>query len=125
MALFDKLSGGLGGLINSGLAGAMMASLPAKLQAALASSPYGDLDGLLERFREAGFVDEVASWLSEGDNLPLTREQIMEAVDPMTMGDLAAAIGVPAPMLPGLMAQYLPLAVDKLSPRGTLEMPKV
>ena len=125
MALFDKLSGGLGGLINSGLAGAMMAGLPAKLQAALASSPYGDLEGLLERFREAGFVDEVASWLSEGDNLPLTREQIMEAVDPMTMGDLAAAIGVPAPMLPGLMAQYLPLAVDKLSPRGTLEMPKV
>lgn len=125
MALFDKLSGGLGGLINSGLAGALMSGLPAKLQSALASSPYGDLEGLLERFREAGFVDEVASWLSEGDNLPLTREQIMEAVDPMTMGDLATAIGVPAPMLPGLMAQYLPLAVDKLSPRGTLEMPKV
>ncbi|MDE1568150.1 YidB family protein [Aquabacter sp. P-9] len=125
MALFDKLSGGLGGLLNSGLAGAMMSGLPAKLQAALAASPYGDLDGLLERFREAGFGEEVASWLSQGENRPLTREQIMEAVDPMTMGDLAAAIGVPAPMLPGLMAQYLPVVVDKLSPHGTLEMPKL
>ncbi|TCT07604.1 YidB family protein [Aquabacter spiritensis] len=125
MALFDHLGAALGkgGAFSGFLASALSSQVPARLSAALAASPYGDLDGLLERFREAGFGAEVESWLGAGANLPLTAEQIMEVIDPMTLGDLAGALGVPPTMLPGLIAQYLPLAVDKLSPNGVIELP--
>lgn len=127
MGLFDHLGAALGkgGAFSGFLSSALATQIPARLQAALADSPYGDLDGLMERFREGGFGAEVESWLGTGENLPLTSEEIMEVIDPMTMSSLAAALGVPAPMLPGLIAQYLPLAVDKLSPNGVIEMPKV
>lgn len=125
MGLFDHLGAALGkgGAFSGFLSSALASQVPARLQAALADSPYGDLDGLLERFREGGFGAQVESWLGAGENLPITSEEIMEVIDPMTMGSLAAALGVPAPMLPGLIAQYLPLAVDRLSPEGVVRMP--
>jgi uncharacterized protein YidB (DUF937 family) len=125
MGLFDNLGAALGkGGAFSGFLGAALASqLPGRLQAALAASPYGDLDGLLDRFREGGFAAQVESWLGTGDNLPITSEEIMEVIDPMTMSTLASTLGVPAAMLPGLVAQYLPLAVDRLSPNGVVELP--
>ncbi|MEW6254966.1 MAG: YidB family protein [Pseudomonadota bacterium] len=126
MGLFDHLGAALGkgGAVSGFLSTALAAQVPARLHAALAESPYGTLDGLLDRFREGGFNVEVESWLGAGTNLPITSEEIMEVIDPMTMSALAAALGVPAAMLPGLIAQYLPLAVDKLSPNGVIEMPK-
>lgn len=125
MGLFDNLGSALGkgGAFSGFVTSALARQLPAKLTAALAASPYGDLEGLLERFREGGFGAQVESWLGTGENLPLTTEEVMEVIDPMTMTDLAAALGVPAPMLPGLVAQYLPMAVDKLSPDGVLVLP--
>ncbi len=126
MGLFDHLGAALGkggpfaGFLNSALAN----QLPGRLSVALASSPYENLDGLLALFREGGFGHEVDSWLGSGANLPITPEDIMEVIDPMTMGSLASTLGVPPAMLPGLVAQYLPVVVDKLSPNGTVEMPK-
>lgn len=126
MGLFDNLGSALGqgGMFGGFVTSALARQVPAKLSAALASSPYGDLNGLLDRFREGGFEAEVASWLGSGENLPLTTEQVMEVIDPMTMSDLAGALGVPPAMLPGLVAQYLPMAVDRLSPEGTVVLPE-
>ncbi|MEP9379750.1 YidB family protein [Aquabacter sp. CN5-332] len=126
MGLFDHLGTamGKGGAFSGFLTSALASQLPARLSAALAVSPYGNVDGLLDRFREGGFGAEVESWLGAEANLPVTSEQIMEVIDPMTMGDLASALGVPAAMLPGLIAQYLPVLVDKLSPNGVVEMPQ-
>lgn len=126
MGLFDNLGAALGngGAFSGFFGSALMNQIPAKLAAALAVSPYGDMNGLLDRFREGGFGNEVESWLGTGPNLPMTTEQVMEVIDPMTMSSLASAIGLPASMLPGLIAQYLPLAVDRLSPNGVVEMPK-
>ncbi|OYW31834.1 MAG: hypothetical protein B7Z15_07260 [Rhizobiales bacterium 32-66-8] len=132
MGLFDSLTGALGqgggglfgSLLGGPLAGALAGNLPERLSGILATSPYGDINGLLERFREAGLGPQVDSWLSAGANLPLSTEEIMAAIDPDTMSALATAIGLPAQMLPNLMAQYLPLVVDKLSPAGVLELPQ-
>lgn len=125
MGLFDNIGAALGkgGAFSGFVTGALARQLPAKLAAALAASPYGDAEGLLERFREAGFEPEVASWLGSGENLPITTEEVMEVIDPMTMTELAGALGVPPSMLPGLIAQYLPMAVDKMSPDGRLVPP--
>lgn len=126
MGLFDNLGTALGkgGAFSGFLNSALASQIPARLSAALAASPYGDVEGLLDRFREGGYGAQVESWLGAEPNLPVTAEQIMEVIDPMTMSDLASALGVPAAMLPGLMAQYLPVVVDKLSPNGAVEMPQ-
>ncbi len=38
--------------------------------------------------------------------------------------ELAAAFNLPAAPLPGLMARFLPVIVDQLSPDGTFDLPE-
>ncbi|WP_394013674.1 YidB family protein [Roseixanthobacter pseudopolyaromaticivorans] len=129
MGLFDSLGalgqgGGLfGGLLNSVLSGGLGQNLPAMLNSALAGTPYGNLDGLLEQLKSAGLGEQVTSWLSNGENLPISATDLTNALDMPVLAEVAGRLGLPADMLPNLMAQYLPGLIDKLSPNGALETP--
>lgn len=117
-------SSGLGGLLNSALSGPMAQALPGMLNSALAKTPYGSFDGLLVQLQESGLDEQVKSWLSNGENLPVSAQQIIGAMGETQIGEMASGIGLSPDKLTELLSQYLPGLVDKLSPNGTLELPK-
>jgi len=117
-------AGGLGSLLNSPLAGALLQSLPGKLDAALANTSYGSLDGLLAQLQQAGLAEQAQSWLSNGPNLPVSTDQVVSALGESQIGQLATGLGLPPETLSNLISQYLPGLVDRLSPNGVLDLSK-
>ncbi len=82
----------------------------------------GGVEGLLNLFKEAGLGDVVSSWLAQGENLPISPEQILEVLGSEQVTKLAESFGVDAGRAGELLSEFLPKAVDQLSPNG--EMPQ-
>ena len=78
------------------------------------------LGELLERFRSAGASEQVDSWVSRGENQPITRAQVQTAIDPQTLEELAKQTGLSKEDLVVRIARDLPDAVDKVTPAGQL-----
>jgi len=80
----------------------------------------GGLAGVLQKFRTAGFDDEVASWISKGSNLPITAEQIVQALGNYTMQQAASKLNMNAQDISAKIAEYLPQVIDRMTPDGQL-----
>lgn len=87
------------------------------------NGPVGGLGGLVGKFSQAGLGHLVQSWIGTGANLPVSETQVGSALGSDTIGQLAAKAGLNPAQLQALLAQYLPLIVDKLTPHGTLPAP--
>jgi len=80
----------------------------------------GGLDGVLSQLHSAGLSEQVASWVGTGENLPVSAEQIQQALSSTQLQNLAKTFGVDLSEVPTLLAQYLPKAVDAATPNGML-----
>ncbi len=80
----------------------------------------GGLAGVLQKLRTAGFDDEVASWISKGSNLPITAEQIVQALGNYTMQQAASKLNMNAQDISAKIAEYLPQVIDRMTPDGQL-----
>lgn len=80
---------------------------------------HGGVAGLLEKFNSAGLGDQIASWISTGDNLPVDGSQIAQALGHGTIADIAGKLGLPADQISGGLAQMLPQLIDKMTPNGS------
>lgn len=109
MSLFDQLGGLLGGQSND-MAGAVAGLL----------EQHGGLGGLLEKFQNGGMSELVSSWVGTGSNLPVSAEQIQQLLGGEQLGALAQKFGLDPQQLSQGLADYLPQAVDKLTPDGQL-----
>ena len=109
MSLFDQLGGLLGGQSNE-MAGAVAGLL----------EQHGGLSGLLEKFNSGGMSELVSSWVGSGSNLPVSAEQIQQLLGGEQLGVLAQKFGLDPQQLSQGLADYLPQAVDKLTPNGQL-----
>jgi uncharacterized protein YidB (DUF937 family) len=114
MGLFDSvvgaLAGGQGGG-NSGLMGVVMQ---------LINSQPGGLGGLVQSFQQGGLGDIVNSWVSTGQNLPVSAEQLQSVLGGGRLQDIAAQLGVSPEQAAGSLADLLPQVVDKLTPNGRI-----
>ena len=117
MGLFDKVGGALKGAIASELA----TNGPALINAALAKTNMGDLQGLVTQLQQNGLDQQVRSWLSDGPNMRVTPEQIQSALSNEQLQQLAAHFGIPLDSVAKLLAEHLPKAVDQASPDGTVQ----
>lgn len=81
----------------------------------------GGLEGLLNKFQQAGLAEQAASWVSTGGNLPVNAEQIGAALGQGDLGALAAKFGLSGEQVGGSLADLLPQVVDKLTPNGRVE----
>ena len=117
MGLFDQIGGALKGVLSSELA----ANGPALLNAALAKTNMGDLQGLVEQLQQRGLGDQVKSWLGSGQNIGISPEQIQSALGNDQLRQLAAHFGIPVDAVSKLLADHLPAAVDQASPDGSLQ----
>lgn len=80
----------------------------------------GGLDGLLAKLKQGGLGDVVQSWLGNGQNLPVSAEQITKALGQPQVAAVAKQFGIDPQQVSNLVAQNLPGLVDKLSPNGAL-----
>ena len=110
MGLLDQLAGavGAGGGAGQGGAGALGSLL----------EQNGGLSGLLDKFGQQGLGDAAASWVSTGDNQPVSAEQIESVLGGTQLGELAGRFGLDSGTLAQGLSTALPLLVDKLTPDG-------
>jgi len=111
MGLFDNVAGAVLGKLG-GEKGAMA-------QAAVEMfNQNGGLSGILDRFKESGLAEQAASWVSKGENLPVTAEQISNVIGSTTIAEMAARFGISAETLSAKIAEHLPTVIDRMTPDG-------
>jgi uncharacterized protein YidB (DUF937 family) len=116
--IFGSILGtALRGLAGQGGTGA----LSDILSQVLAKTDLGSIGGLLQQLQQSGLGAEVASWLGNGENLPISIDQLKTALGDQRLRQLATQLGLPVDQLLGQLSQHLPGAIDHMSPHGTLE----
>jgi uncharacterized protein YidB (DUF937 family) len=80
----------------------------------------GGLSGLVQQFHDKGLGGLVSSWVSTGQNLPISADQIQHVLGNEQVKELAAKAGIPTDMAASNLAQLLPMLVDKLTPNGQI-----
>ena len=111
------LGSALRGLAGQGGTGA----LSDILSQVLGKTDLGSIGGLLQQLQQSGLAAQVASWLGNGANLPVSVDQLKSALGDQHLRQLATQLGLPVDQLLGQLSQHLPGAVDRMSPNGTLE----
>lgn len=96
------------------------AVLPVVLNEVLGQGGQGGLNAIVAKLEQAGLGAQVKSWIGNGQNLPITAEQLREALGSDVVKQLAARFNVPIDQLSQVLAQQLPQAVDHASPDGKL-----
>jgi uncharacterized protein YidB (DUF937 family) len=96
------------------------AVVPVVLSEVLGNGSQGGLNAIIARLQQAGFGDQVKSWIGNGQNIPITAEQLQQVLGSDTVKQLAARFNIPVDQLAKALAQQLPAAVDHASPDGKL-----
>jgi uncharacterized protein YidB (DUF937 family) len=96
------------------------AVVPVVLSEVLGNGSQGGLSAVVAKLQQAGFGDQVKSWIGSGQNLPITAEQLQQVLGSDTVKQLAARFNIPVDQLAKVLAQQLPTAVDHASPDGKL-----
>jgi len=78
----------------------------------------GGLAGLLQKLQESGLGNVADSWVSTGKNLPISADQVQEALGSGALGDIASKLGLSTGDVSSQLADLLPGVVDKLTPNG-------
>jgi uncharacterized protein YidB (DUF937 family) len=82
------------------------------------SQKSGGLTGLVQQFSGKGLGDIVNSWVSTGQNLPITAQQVQQGLGANTINQLATKTGIAPEEITSQLTQILPKLVDKLTPNG-------
>ena len=113
MSFLDQVVGAL----SSGESGGQGNLLQTVMQ--LVNNPQtGGLQGLIQSFQQGGLGEVVNSWVSSGQNLPISAEQIQSVLGNSSLQELAAKLGMSAEQASGSLADLLPQMVDKMTPNG-------
>ena len=96
------------------------AVVPMVLSEVLGNGGQGGLSAIVAKLQQTGLGDQVKSWIGNGQNLPISADQLQAALGSDTVKQLAARFNIPVDQLSKVLAQTLPTAVDHASPNGTL-----
>ena len=96
------------------------AVLPTVLSEIFGTGGQGGLSAIVAKLQQAGFGDLVKSWIGNGQNLPITADQLRQVLGSDTVRQIAAKYNIPIDQVTEVLAHELPLAVDKASPDGKL-----
>jgi len=96
------------------------AVLPVVIGEVLGTGGQGGLSAIVAKLQQAGFGDQVKSWIGNGQNLPITADQLKQVLGSDMVRQLAAKYNIPIDQVAEVLAHQLPLAVDRASPDGKL-----
>lgn len=126
MGLLDSILGAVGG--NRGAQGGL-----GNLMGALGSNPqitqvlggllandgeHGGLGGLVSKFEQAGLGNVIGSWVGNGQNQPVSSDQLTQVLGSGAIGQIASKLGVSPDQAAGQLSSILPALVNHLTPNG-------
>lgn len=123
MGLLDSI---IGGAISSGALGSLFgengqhANLVRELMNVVNSPGIGGIGGLISHLQKGGIGDAVNSWISTGQNQPVTGQEMHAALPPELVTQLASRVGLDPQQVSGALAQVLPGIINKLTPDGSV-----
>ena len=100
MGLFDSLEAAAGQFIGG--------EAHQALSGALASTPLGNVSGLLDTLQQGGLGEAVQSWTQGGNPLPVSADRLKGVLDDSHVQQLAASLGVSPDAALSTLAQHLP-----------------
>lgn len=113
MGLFDSLAKqAMGSLLGGNDPSSMLTGL---------LNQAGGMNGLKDKFQEAGMGETFASWVGTGENQAVQPSQLQNILGSEAIQDLASKIGLDVRTVLPLLSQYLPMIIDKLTPNGSIE----
>lgn len=129
MGIFDDVIGGLLGPQSSSNGGSGIGDALKELLAptrptardgnsTTQAQSRGGLDGLLDSFTRAGQGEVADSWVAPGQNRPIAPNQLEQVLDRETLDSLSRRTGLSREELLRQLSDYLPKAVDRLTPEG-------
>jgi uncharacterized protein YidB (DUF937 family) len=110
-------------MASAGAGAQQQAQNPSALSAILGyinSPQVGGLAGLQSMFQQGGLGHIMSSWISNGQNLPISADQLQSVLHSGALQAVAQKAGIDPTQLTGMMSTLLPHLVDKLSPNGQL-----
>lgn len=127
MGLLDSilggaLGGGAGGQANQGTAALMQLALQLLAgNAGTGERSGGGLMELLQQFQQAGLGAQADSWVSTGQNMPISPEQLMQVFGRGRVEDMAASTGMDVDQVSSGLSDLLPQLIDRVTPQGQVE----
>lgn len=112
MGMLDAITGRVGSKDGS--------SLMSLVTGLLTNPNNGGLAGLLEKFKAGGLGNVANSWVSSGENLPISAEEVQSVFGAEQIQQMASKAGIAPEALSGKLAELLPQVVDKLTPNGSI-----
>jgi uncharacterized protein YidB (DUF937 family) len=106
----SRVGGGMGGAAS----GIILAAVLAMLQ------KQGGIGAVLGKLRDSGMGQQADSWVGTGANMPVSGDDLHNALGSGAIGDLAAKLGIPAQQAGGMLSKVLPELVNQLTPQGAL-----
>jgi uncharacterized protein YidB (DUF937 family) len=79
---------------------------------------FGGLQGLIQQFQRAGLDGHINSWISSGQNLPISPDQLTQVLGSGQLQQMAQQVGMDPQALSGHLSELLPQMIDKLTPHG-------
>jgi uncharacterized protein YidB (DUF937 family) len=78
----------------------------------------GGLEKILGKMKDMGLGDEASSWVGPGESKSISGDQAAEILGGSEVEKIAGQLGLPEGQTAELLAEALPVAVDKASPDG-------
>lgn len=82
------------------------------------TSQSGGISGLVQQFAAKGLGHVINSWISTGQNLPISPQQLQSVLGSEQVSAIAAKAGVSPETAQTGLAQILPQLIDGLTPNG-------
>jgi uncharacterized protein YidB (DUF937 family) len=118
LGILDEMAKGLLGKVLGG--GSSQNPLMDIVLGLITNPQTGGLQGLIQRFKEKGLGEAVSSWISTGENQPVSGEQIQHALGGNFIQQIAEQLGSSKSEVSGSLSNLLPQIIDKLTPNGSL-----
>jgi len=117
MGLLDNLISQFAGGAQGQAANPVMTAIGSLIAG---SAQGGGLGALVAQFTQAGFGQHIQSWISTGQNLPISADQITQVLGSSRVQELARAAGIDPTQMASHLSQVLPQLIDHLTPNGQL-----
>jgi uncharacterized protein YidB (DUF937 family) len=115
MGLIDEVLGMAG---STGAQQSEHASAVGAILSYVNSPQVGGIAGLQQMFQQGGLGHVLSSWVSNGQNLPISADQLQSVLHSGALQQAAQQAGMDPAKLTGMMSTLLPHLVDKLTPNG-------
>lgn len=117
MGFLDEITKVVGGQL---FGGASQGGLMEQVLGLINNPQTGGLGGLVEMFKSKGLGDAVSSWISTGENQPVSNDQITSALGSNTIQEISQKLGISGTDASNGLAALLPQIIDKLTPDGSI-----